>query len=63
MEAERGIRLAEHGYLDVEIAPVPETGDGGIHDTLVKLVREMHNLESRLNFVGYGMSCDQWMLD
>ena len=29
----------------------------------MRFVREMHNLESRLSFVGYSMLCNQWMLD
>ena len=61
LEAELGIRLAEHG--DIEVASAQETDDGGVNDPLVKFVREMHNLESRMNFVGYGMLCNQWMLD
>ena len=63
LEAELGIRLAEHGDGDVEVAPAPETDDGGVDDLQTKFVREMHNLESRMNFVGYGMLCNQWMLD
>ena len=63
LEAELGIRLAEHGNVDVEIAPAPETDDGVVDDLLARFVREMHNLESRMNFVGYGMLCNQWMLD
>ena len=63
LEAELGIRLAEHGDVDVEVAPAADTEDGGVDDLLVKFIREMHNLESRMNFVGYGMLCNQWMLD
>ena len=65
LEAELGIRLAEHGDVDVEVAPAPalETDHNGVDDLLVKFVREMHQLESRMNFVGYGMLCNQWMLD
>ena len=65
LEAELGIRLAEHGDVDVEVAPAPApvTDHGGVDDLLAKFVREMHNLESRMNFVGYGMLCNQWMLD
>lgn len=65
LEAELGIRLAEHGDVDVAVAPAPapETDHGGVDDLLAKFVREMHNLESRMNFVGYGMLCNQWMLD
>ena len=63
LEAELGIRLAEHGDVDVEVAPAPDTDDGAVDDLLTKFVRKMHNLENRMNFVGYGMLCNQWMLD
>ena len=33
----------------------------GIDDLLVKFVREMHNLEGRMNFVGYGLLCSRWL--
>ncbi len=63
LEAKLGIRLAEHRDVDVEIAPVSEVDDNDVDDLLVKFVREMHQLEGRMNFVGYGMLCNQWMLD
>ncbi len=65
LEAELGIRLAEHGDVDVEVvpAPAPETDHGGVDDLLARFVREMHQLESRMNFVGYGVLCNRWMLD
>ena len=63
LEAELGIQMAEHGDVDVEVAPVPETDDGVVDDLLSKFVREMRNLEGRMNFVGYGMLCNQWMLE
>ena len=44
-------------------APSPETDGGVVDDLLVKFVREMHSLEGRMNFVGYGMLCNRWMLD
>ncbi len=63
LEAELGIRLAEHGDVEVGIAPAQATDDGDVDDLLAKFVREMHRLEGRMNFVGYGMLCNQWMLD
>ena len=63
LEAELGIQMAGHGDVDVEVAPVPETDDGVVDDLLSKFVREMRNLEGRMNFVGYGMLCNQWMLE
>ena len=63
LEAELGIRMAEHGDVDVEVAPGLDTDDGVVDDLLARFVREMHNLEGRMNFVGYGMLCNQWMLD
>ena len=63
LEAELGIQLAEHGDVEVPDTAVPEAYVGDIDDALRRFVREMHNLEGRLNFVGYGMLCNQWMLD
>ena len=40
-----------------------EVDDAGTDDVVERFVREMHKLEGRLNFVGYGMLCNQWMLD
>ena len=63
LEAELGIRLAEHGDVEVPVAAVPEVEDTGVDDLLARFVREMDRLEGRMNFVGYGMLCNQWMLD
>ena len=63
LEAELGIQLAEHGDVDVPLPEVVEGVDAGGDDALERFVREMHRLESRMNFVGYGMLCNQWMLD
>ena len=59
LEAELGIQLAEHGDIRVH-----ETA-GGLPSRmfLVIFVQEMGKLESRMNFVGYSMLCNQWMLD
>ena len=58
LEAELGIQLAEHGDI-----PVLEHLESDAPDTLHVFVREMAKLESRMNFVGYSMLCNQWMLD
>jgi len=58
LEAELGIQLAEHGDV-----PVPEHQEAVAQDILEVFVREMSKLESRMNFVGYNMLCNQWMLD
>ena len=58
LEAELGIQLAEHGDI-----PVLEHPESGAQDILHVFVREMAKLESRMNFVGYSMLCNQWMLD
>ena len=63
LEAELGIRWAEHGDVNVPLSAVPEVDDAGTDDVVERFVREMHKLEGRLNFVGYGMLCNQWMLD
>ena len=63
LEAELGIQLAEHGDVEVSVAAVPEVEDTGVDDLLARFVREMYRLEGRMNFVGYGMLCNQWMLD
>ena len=62
LEAELGIQLAEHGDIDVQIAS-PEEQQEALHDVLQVFIREMNKLESRMNFVGYSMLCNQWMLD
>ena len=58
LEAELGIQLAEHGDI-----PVQEQNEQAIQDVLYVFVREMAKLEGRMNFVGYSMLCNQWMLD
>ena len=63
LEAELGIQRAEHGDVAVPVAAVPEVEDTGIDDLLGRFVREMDRLEGRMNFVGYGMLCNRWMLD
>ena len=63
LEAELGIQLAEHGDVTVSLTAVSEVDDPGTDDALERFVREMHRLEGRLNFVGYSMLCNQWMLD
>ena len=63
LEAELGIQLAEHGDVNVVVQQEPEEDDAGDDDALARFVREMDRLEGRLNFVGYGMLCSQWMLE
>ena len=63
LEAELGIQLAEHGDVEAPVAAVPEVEATGVDDLLGRFVREMDRLEGRMNFVGYGMLCNQWMLD
>ena len=62
LEAELGIQLAEHGDIDVQMSS-PEEQQEALHDVLQVFIREMNKLESRMNFVGYSMLCNQWMLD
>ena len=68
LEAELGIQTAEHGDVNVDLtaATVSDDVDGDDEESdqvLGRFVRQMHNLESRMNFVGYSMLCNQWMLD
>ena len=63
LEAELGIQMAEHGDVNMPLPAVSEVDDPGTDDPLERFVREMHRLEGRLNFVGYSMLCNQWMLD
>ena len=63
LEAELGIQLAEHGDVEVPVTVVSDAEDTGVDDVLQRFVREMYRLESRMNFVGYSMLCNQWMLD
>ena len=62
LEAELGFQLAEHGDVDIQIV-TPEEQAEAAHDVLQIFAREMSKLESRMNFVGYSMLCNQWMLD
>ena len=62
LEAELGFQLAEHGDVDIQL-PTPEEQAEAAQDVLQIFVREMSKLESRMNFVGYSMLCNQWMLD
>ena len=50
--------MAEHWDVKLDLATAPE-----IDEVLGRFVRRMYNLESRMNFVGYSMLCNQWMLD
>ena len=63
LEAELGIQLAEHGDVNVSVQQAPEEEEAGVDDALERFVREMDRLEGRMNFVGYSMLCNQWMLD
>ena len=63
LEAELGIQMAEHGDVDVPVQQAPAADDAGTGDALERFVREMDRLEGRLNFVGYNMLVNQWMLD
>ena len=63
LEAELGIQLAEHGDVEAHITVVPEAEDVGADDVLERFVKEMYHLEGRMNFVGYSMLCNRWMLD
>ena len=62
LEAELGIQLAEHGDVEVQL-PTPEEEAQAFQDVLHVFIREMSKLEGRMNFVGYSMLCNQWMLD
>ena len=63
LEAELGIQLAEHGDVKVALPEAPAENSVVADDVLGRFVREMYELESRLNYVGLGMLCSQWMLD
>ena len=60
LEAELGIQTAEHGDV-----PVPQPGEREEQEesTMTRFIKEMARLEGRMNFVGYSMLCNQWMLD
>ncbi len=63
LEAELGIQTAEHGDVKLDVAAARESDYAESNDVLGRFVRQMHNLESRMNFVGYGMLCNRWMPD
>ena len=63
LEGELGIRLSEHGDVNVSVQQALIEDDDGIDDARARFVREMDRLEGRPNFVGYSMLCNQWMLD
>ena len=47
LEAELGIRLAQHGDVNLDLSTIPEAHDEETDDILVRFVWEIHNLESR----------------
>lgn len=64
LEAELGIHLAEHGDVAVRTHQSPEEVSAPGQDAaLDTFITELSRLEGRMNFVGYGMLCNQWMLD
>ena len=63
LEAELGIQLAEHGDVKVELPDAPAENSVVADDVLGRFVREVYDLETRMNYVGFGMLCGQWMLD
>lgn len=63
LEAELGILLAEHGDVSIDVPQVVEPHESVANDITARFVREMYELEGRMNYVGYGMLCSQWMLD
>ena len=64
LEAELGIHLAEHGDVEVRTnAPLEDASSSGDDAALDTFITEMDRLEERMNFVGYSMLCNQWMLE
>ena len=64
LEAELGIHLAEHGDVEIRTnAPPEDASSSGDDAALDTFITEMDRLEERMNFVGYGMLCNQWMLE
>ncbi len=64
LEAELGIHLAEHGDVEVSTnAPPEDASSSGDDAALDTFITEMSRLEERMNFVGYSMLCNQWMLE
>ncbi len=64
LEAELGIHLAEHGDVNVPAPASPPDARAPADDgALSTFITEMNRLEGRMNFVGYSILCNQWMLD
>ena len=64
LEAELGIHLAEHGDVEVKTSVPQENVSSSGNDVAIgTFITEMDRLEGRMNFVGYSMLCNQWMLD
>ncbi len=64
LEAELGIHQAEHGDVAVRTnAPPEDASSSGDDAALDTFITEMNRLEGRMNFVGYSMLCNQWMLE
>ena len=64
LEAELGIHLAEHGDVEVRTnAPQEDASSSGDDAAIGTFITEMDRLEGRMNFVGYSMLCNQWMLE
>ena len=64
LEAELGIHLAEHGDVNVPAPASPPDARAPADDgALSTFITEMSSLEGRMNFVGYSILCNQWMLD
>ena len=56
LEAELGILTAEHGDVILDVGAAPESDDGEDYEVLGRFVRQMRDLESRMNFVGYSFA-------
>ena len=64
LEAELGIHLAEHGDVGVRTDVPQENASASGNDAVIgTFITEMSRLEERMNFVGYSMLCNQWMLE
>jgi len=64
LEAELGIHLAEHGDVEVRTDALQgNVSSSGNDVALDTFITEMDRLEERMNFVGYSMLCNQWMLE
>ena len=62
-EAELGIQTTEHRDHKLDLGEAPEIGDVESDEVLERFVRQTNNPESCMNPVGYGMLCNQWMLN